>query len=336
MKAASQAHKKSFHATRKTPTTPVTIADWMKVFHKLYGKVDAERSPVEMWVAATAHFTKIGEAIRRMHFAELMKAATHAFCWMCSFVLACQRAKETVFSLEESFSAIVACKYPLVCGHCKEAYCHCNPELMDRMSDKAAKYQDLFKLRSRLSGAPDTYGVSDWLEVFNNMYGQNIHNLTLESIGFHFIEEAGEELTAIRGLKQLEHAPSHIKEIDTAFLKELATVEGILRLYRKYIDEKPESYKRDPESIKNRLVRAKVDMFVEFADTFSWFCSILNKVNSIALNCKDDKCSFTQHPFREKLLQEYLPEGSPRCPSCDECPCKCVFYNRPPKSPSKR
>jgi hypothetical protein len=331
MKPTSEPHKVASPAGKKMPDER-TIESWMRVFGKLYGRVDANRTPAGMWIAATAHFTTIGEAIRSMHFADLMQGAAHAFCWMCSFVLACQKAKGTVFFLDETFSALVASKYPLVCGHCQEAYCHCNPQLMDRTKNKAAKYKELLKLRTQLSGAYENYGVSEWLDIFGKIYGQNIHNLTLESIGFHFIEEAGEELTAIRNLLQLESAPNQVKGLDKSFLNELSTYKGVLDQYDKYVTMEPDPHKRDPESIKARLVHAKVNMFIEFADTFSWFCSILNKVTSIARNCNDDKnreheeCFFTEHPFREKLSQEYLPKGRARCPSCKKCPCNCVFY----------
>ena len=173
-------------------TKELAITEWMELFQKLYGSVDAKRSPVNMWIAATSHFSVIGEAIRRMHFKDLMTAATHGFCWMSSFVLACQRAKGTVFALNESFSAIVACKYPLVCGHCLEGPCHCKPELMDQRSNKAGKYRESLERRKLIAGSLDAYDVSRWLAIFNSIYGQHIHMLTLDSIGFHFLEEAGE------------------------------------------------------------------------------------------------------------------------------------------------
>lgn len=327
MMAEDEAQKGTVAPEEKT-AEEMTVSDWMKVFSKIYADVDSKRSPVEMWVAATAHFTKLGEAIRSMHFSDLMKSAAHAFCWMCSFVLACQREKGTVFHLNESFSDIVTCKYPLVCGYCRERSCHCNAPQMDSAKDKAASYEKLLEIRQGLYNAPDKYSVSRWRSTFKTIFGQNVHMLTLEAIGFHFLEEAGEELTALRGLKQLEHVlKRQIEGIDDAFIEKLATYEGIIPLYRRHGGPKPEMHKSDPENIRNRLVIAKMDMFIEFADTFSWFCSILNKVESIAQNCKDNNCRLTQNAFLEKLMQEYLPDSSPACSSCRKCPCECVFYD---------
>jgi hypothetical protein len=283
-----------------------------------------------MWVAATAYFSAMGEAIRRMHFADLMHSAAHAFCWMCSFVLACNRAKGTVFELIESFSDLVACKYPLVCKHCRQRFCQCNPKTMDGMTNKAAKYRLLLSDRAKLGPAPNSYDLSLWLNVFDEIYGQHIHMLTLESIGFHFLEEAGEELTAIRGLVQLENVlQAELDGINESFLGRLTSFDGVVNLYEKYVGHKTPNNKNDPDTIKARLVHAKVDMFTEFADTFSWFCSIVNKVTSIARNCNESDCFFTLKAFQDKLMQEYLPNGTPVCPSCQQCPCECVFFGRP-------
>ncbi len=325
-----------------------TIIYWMDVFDQLYKNVDSNRSPVDMWVAATAHLSTMGEAIRTMDFAKLMKAASHAFCWMCSFVQACKRESEksSVFALKESFSEIVASKYPLVCKHCREAYCHCNPKLMDSIANKSGDYKILLKKRRLLFDAPNEYSVSCWQGIFNDIYGQNTHMLTLESIGFHFLEEGGEELTALRSLKQLENVlDNKIKGIDSDFLKKLSKFEDVVELSEKYKNKKISMDSKEPEDIKNRLIKAKIDMYTEFADTFSWFCSILNKVMSIAQNCypaqnessdrsdehldvtsKENKCYLTENPFEKKLLEEYLPNGKPRCPSCKQSPCCCVFF----------
>ena len=277
------------------------------MFDKLYASVDANRTPPDVWDAAQTHFASIGEAIRRMHFTDLLEAASHAFCWMCSFVLACNREERSVFKMTESFSAIVGVKYSLVCGHCRQSYCQCNPQLMDKTKNKAALYRELLKLRSSRLGALGSYGVNLWLDEFKRIYGQHIHMLTLESIGFHFLEEAGEEVTALRGLKQLRNvADAGFEGIDLAFLDKLSSYEGALDVYEGC---PAEEVKPQTPGHRARLAHAKVEMYVEFADTFSWLCSILNKVAAVAANCtadggNGDRCRFAGHPFHEKLRSE--------------------------------
>lgn len=324
---AGQGQEGSVAAAMKA-AEDMPIKGWMEVFRQIYQEVDSKRTPVQMWVAATAHFTTMGEAIRRMNFTDLMHSAAHAFCWMCSFILACEKVERSVFSLKESFSDVVGCKYPLCCGHCQASPCACKPKDMDKEANKAAGYRVLLERRAKHRTTLDAYSVSAWAGDFNDIYGQHVHMLPLESIGFHFLEEAGEELTAIRDLLQLEKVlREHIPGIDEAFLGQLATFEGVVALYEQYESQKPEMQKRGPEAVKTRLVHAKVDMFVEFADTFSWFCSIQNKVMSIARNCGEIKCAFKQEAFAKKMEDEYLPDGKPRCPSCRACPCDCLFYN---------
>jgi hypothetical protein len=326
MIAEAEIHKKA--ASEDNAGGEKTINEWMEVFRTIYADVDSKRSPVDMWVAATSYFTKLGEAIRSMDFYNLMKSAAHAFCWMCSFMLACRRIKGSVFDLHESFSGMVTTKYPLVCGHCRENPCHCPPKEMDSEEDKAASYGKLLEIRQGLFDAPDKYTVSRWCSTFGKIYRQNVHILTLEAIGFHFLEEAGEEFSALRDLRQLERVlEKGIKGIDEGFVEKLATYESIVPLYHRYGGKKPEMDKADPENIMRRLVRAKMNMFIEFADTFSWFCSIINKVESIAQKCKDDSCGLTQNALLEKLIEVYLPAGTPACSSCRKCPCGCVFYD---------
>lgn len=308
-----------------------TIEEWLGIFKGLYEGVDSKRSPAAIWIAATAHSAKMGEAIRKMHFADLMNSATHAFCWMASFIIACQRKQVTVFTLNESFSGIVAAKYPLRCGHCLEVPCHCDPVNMDQAKDKASLYPKLLDYRNRYAADNITYSVGYWQRAFKDIYERQMHMLTLESIGFHFLEEAGEELTAIRGLMQLEKVLyQDIKGIDAGYLQTLSTFEGLVEAYEKLdsnLQKNTIDFSRpDAEIINARLVRAKIDMFIEFADTFSWFCSILNKVSAIAGNCGNGGCTFGPDAFECNLAKAYLPAGEPSCPTCHQAECMCVFF----------
>ena len=326
MPAKRRAQKSVIKATEPAGDT-MNIVWWMGSFEKIYATTDKNRSPVEMWVAVTSHCAEIGEAIRSMNFSELMCAAAHTFCWMCSFVLKCRSTDAHVFEVDESFPSIVTAKYPDVCGHCLKKPCGCNPEEIDKHKDKGVRYRDIIVRRKDLHQLPEQRSVPEWLNMFRWIYGQQIHLLTLESIGFHFLEEAGEELKALRALAQLRDAPGKVDGVDGTFLGQLATFDGLVRLFEVYGDRHPPLNTKDPEDIKRRLVDAKMEMFTEFADTFSWLCSIVNKVMAIAKNCDDGACQFSQEPFPQWLQKVYLPQGKPLCPTCSKCPCECVFYN---------
>ena len=330
-------------ATARPDTEPVEIAlrseepdpmatatdrldDWLEVFDELYSPPDRDTSPELLWIAATAHCSQMGEAIRRHHFGNLMESATHAFCWMCSFLLGCRR-NDGVFHISDGLSDIVALKYPGVCGHCKTAPCQCNPVTVDAKKDKAAEYLDLLALKEKHVDW-HTWSISKWLNEFRSIYGGQCHILSLETIGFHFLEEAGEELSAIRSLRQLRSLPEKHQEIG----EKLAGTSTVAELVAEYdhVHEGIQAAENDSDDMDvlwARTVKGKMDMVIELADTFSWFCTLLNKVQAISVNCDESNCRYRSETEFETLLRnEYVPDGEPRCPTCGSSPCVCVFY----------
>ncbi len=181
--------------------------------------------------------------------------------------------------------------------------------------------------------------ITDWRATFMDIYGQQSHVLTLEAIGFHFLEEAGEELSAIRSLLQLRGAKDQVAGLDAHFLEELTSVQGIVEQYQKHCscfedDERVDHASNEARMVRARLVKAKKDLVIEFADTFSWFCSVLNKVRLISRNCRQECCQYADEDddfFEHRLIDKYMPNGRPECPTCHKCPCECVFFESPPE-----
>ena len=115
--------------TRNGP--PYLIRQWASAFDKLYEDPDSRRSPEEIWIAAMAHCSSIGEAIRKSDFVELMSFAVRAFGWMLSFSVKCANTEDLLFHCENNFCEMVYIKFPRVCGHCTEGTCECKPADMD-------------------------------------------------------------------------------------------------------------------------------------------------------------------------------------------------------------
>lgn len=306
--------------------SPKTITQWMEAFSKLYSEPDSKRTPEQLWVAVTAHSSMIGECIRRYHFKKLLQYAAHTFCWLSSFVNRCKSTDSPMFSVSESLSEIVSLKYPRACGHCVSKPCKCHPTEMDKIDDKAAHYERLFEERKGVIKSVEHYTIRDWKNTFASIYGEQVHILTLESIGFHFLEEVGEGATAVRKLGQLKRVASEKTEgIEASFLEELNTVEGIVKNYtvHKTQDGNIDYVSREADMIKWRIAEAKMSLVIEIADTFSWFCSILNKLDSIS-----DNCDLRLPTLEEKLNSEYLDNsGQPKCPTCEKDTCQCVFFS---------
>lgn len=311
-----------------------SIKDWMELFKELYSQADSKRTPEQMWIAVMAHTSSIGESIRKIAFESLLKSAAHTFCWLCSFVNKCNSLPEDdMFSISESLCGIVSLKYPNACGHCTDSPCHCDPVKMEREQDKSANYKKLLEKRKRDWDSFKNYSIESYGKMFYDIYYGKLHIQTLENIGFHFLEEIGEAAISVRQLSQLEKITEDASTgIDSAFLKQLTNVEGIVENYVKY-GKKPKDIdyaSNNPDMLRSRVVNAKMDLVSEIGDSFSWFCAILNKLDSISKSIYDypEKHCEIVKPLEQVLNNEYLDSDDRGiCPSCKSNPCKCVFYN---------
>ena len=320
------------------------ITEWSAEFENLYIEKDLQRKPEELWVATMGHCSDMGEAIRRTHYKELLKAAAHVFCWMCSYVNRCKRAsRDPIFKIGAHLSEIVGFKYPQRCGHCEQTECVCRHVELDKKKDKAAKYKDLLEVWRDQKF--DGYNINRWLKMFWKIYSGQIHLLTMESIGFHFLEEAGEAAKANRKLLQLRGLIGEgIDGVDEKLFEKITTIEGVVDEYYesasklkdaegvkdKSIDSSVDFEKlidyasKDPLQIKARVVDAKMGQFIELADTFSWYCAVLIKLNEILSNAGVD----TKEYNIEGVLQtEYGEKGMVlKCPTCNKTKCECLFF----------
>ena len=307
-----------------------TIKEWMDGFQRLYGSVDKRRTPEQIWIATMAHCSTIGESIRRFHFKNLATSCAHTFCWICSFVNRCNTADDyPVFQLDGFLSDWVSTKYPGCCGHCTDSPCSCKPKEMDEKEDKVGRFHALRKMKSEHADWND-FTVSTWQEVFDRTFSQRVHVQSLESVGFHLLEEVGECARAVRALSQLRLSEG-IEGLERSFIEELASCDSLLDYYEKYEfgigaprpgeDGFTEYFtSEEVEVVRSRIVHAKYDMVAEMADTFSWFCSTLNKVSQIASNIPKELPTLDKH-----LESIYLSEGELVCPTCKEEECRCFF-----------
>jgi hypothetical protein len=306
------------------------ILEWTNDFHTLYKKHDTNRTPEAIWISTMAYCSQIGEDIRRFEYNELIRNAAHAFCWMCTFISKLNNTDNLIFRCDQSFCDLVFFKFPNLCGYCHQSTCNCDPHKMDEKKDKSARYQYLYDIFRKLGDKK--YTLNEWLIQFRDIYGGRIHLQTMESIGFHFLEESGEEAQAIRELIQLNNILSqNIPGVDKDFLTKLTTIEGIVEEYNACMlplgndKKKIDVTSRDPLHLKARIVKSKMDLVIEFADTFSWFCAVLIKLHLITDVLKIDGDKFDIETF---LINEYGEKGKPLiCPTCSENDCKCQFFN---------
>lgn len=315
----------------------LTITLWASAFEKLYAKQDAERTPEEMWIGAMAHCSKIGESIRKLDYDELMFFAAKAFCWMLSFSVKCNRTPDPFFRCDNTFSDMVYLKFPESCGHCTHNVCDCRPIEIDAKKDKAAKYSTLLEKWQKARRTTDIeYTIQDWLGTFTQIYSGRIHLQTMETLGFHFLEEAGEEAMAVRKLVQLRGAVNAtIAGIDDKAVSELTNIPAIVSTYIKLGQGKPDGKppfklnSKEKVDILSRIVDAKMDFIIELADTFSFFCSILIKLGEVRVS----KRKRFPADLEKRLVHIYGdPEAGLKCPECKKGACECIFFSTPPRS----
>ncbi len=324
------------------------ISEWTRMFKEVYGGSDKSRRPEHFWNATMAHMSCIGEAIRRTHYPDLLKYAASAFCWMCGYVGKCNDLKEEdpVFYFQNNLSQIVALKFPRKCGHCIKSPCACEADKMDEVEGKSAKYGKLLKEWGYEK--IEEFPIEEWLDIFWTIYGGRIHLQTMESIGFHLLEEAGEEAMAVRQLIQFRGIlKADIKGIDKDFLISISEIEGLVAAYEesmkfliKYTGKPTEkeakksfaSTDKKPELIKAKLVMAKMDFVIELADTFSWFMGVLLKLGETVKCFKTngkDPLEINIFHLEEKLRKKYGytgPDKKIKCYACHNEKCTCVFF----------
>ena len=315
----------------------ITINDWTNKFKVLYEVPDAARKPEDFWIAVMAHLSVMGEKIRTTDYGGLVKSATHAFCWMTSYISNCDREDDPVFLFKASLSEIAAFKYPRVCAHCQKDLCECKSYELDQYDNKSAKYKSLL---DKWNGHKDW---SDWtfmqfMDMFWNIFGVKIHIQSLESIGFHLLEEAGEEAKAVRILVQYRGVLNeNINGLDIDFLKRISFLPELVNEYEQAITfagKNPRDMKdytnKNPEVVKARFVLAKMDFVSELADTFLWFCSVLLKVDKMLQTIyKDNEDTANSFDFETNLSNEYNVHSigdAAKCYACKKEKCKCLFF----------
>ena len=311
---------------------PKSIAEWENVFAHIYSDVDSRRTPEQMWTAVMAHSSAIGESVRKVAFHDIIKAASSTFCWLASFTNKCKGLENDIFSINHSLSQIVSFKYPKICGRCLRSPCKCEPLEQDLISDKVARYNDLYNEWKTISDSVDNWTIELYKDIFRKIYGARIYIQSLESIGFHFLEEIGEAAVCVRELSQLRNIVNSETGIELEFIKEISSIPSLVEQYTRLKDtiNKIDVSSKEPEMLKARAVKAKIGLLIEIGDSWSWLFSIMNKLDMISqfVFTKPEKHPEFMIPLEEILQKKYLDkEGNPQCHACKKESCECVFYN---------
>lgn len=160
---------------------PSTIRDWQNMFANIYGNVNSNLTPEEIWLHLMEEAGEVAKDMRKENFNTLALNLPDVFAWLCSF------ANRIGIDLEDA----VWSKYPRVCPYClRTKYCICISEGYDTFDP--ARLVNFKRQKER----PSTF--NQWYAMFKDIYGNVNRVLSRASIGFHLMEEIGEVASTVR------------------------------------------------------------------------------------------------------------------------------------------
>lgn len=230
----------------------ITIDECSEMFSDIYFDKDRKRSYSEIWLSTVYHASNVGEAIRERNYVNACHNLAEVFCWMSGFLRKCNSEdnNNSSFKITESLSELVWLKYPAECPLCEKNHCQCpiyktyinklTPEKKEALYDKIEK-----KGAEEIEYKNNVRELDRLVSVFSNIYGNSYVLMSIEEIGFHFLEEVGEVTEMINKLSILD-------KIDSANMTK--------------------TQKEDREMYLRQLKR-------ELADVFSWSTALIIKLN---------------------------------------------------------
>ena len=205
----------------------LSVDDYVDIVRVVWKEVHPQRTVVDFVLHVLDHASKLGEAIRKEDVSSILKEIAQTTNWLFGLV---GRLNDDKAGWEKrltgpKFSHMIWNKYPNLCPHCferiyiskegkteaktiargiKRKCRHClidYPKVETRSSDgngqsNTGKLKQLSKdalrdyARSTLKEIP--HSLQEMETMFHDIYTSSVALATVESIGFHLLEETGE------------------------------------------------------------------------------------------------------------------------------------------------
>src|SRR3989442_4278089 len=204
---------------------------------KVWTGIHPRRTVLDCALHSLNHASRLGDDLRNDVVSDILRETAHTANWLFGFVGRLNRGPkvfewEKVFDIETSLSRMIWDKFPNLCPHCFERiyttsngrkspnviasailgkcmHCLVQYPTVDKRSElKTREERQEYKKNKRkmekslravasssLSKLPPT--LKELEEMFHRIYKSNVAVLTIESIGFHLLEEAGELARAV-------------------------------------------------------------------------------------------------------------------------------------------
>lgn len=202
------------------------VDEYVEIVRQVWHNIHPRRTAVDYLLHVLDHASKLGEAVRRDDAHRILRETAETASWLFAFVAKLEDKKkgwEQALNIKVSLSMMIWGKYPNLCPHCFErAYILCKgnksgeniaadiagkckyclpdyPKVERRAEEGSAEYNALrARARKELKAFAGRTAVKrpktlkKFEEMFRHIYESNVALSTIESIGFHVLEEAGE------------------------------------------------------------------------------------------------------------------------------------------------
>ncbi len=301
----------------------LSVDDYVSIVRDVWVDFHGRRTTLDYAMHLFDHASKLGEAIRKDELHTIFSELAELTNWLFGFVAKLNDEKEgweAVFNIKTELSDMIWGKYPSTCCHCLEReygetkqmpvkpfepYRRCNcltiyPAVeyrkdREEIKQKRREFADNTKKRK-----PQTLAGME--KMFHEIYEANTSVWTIESIGFHLLEEVGEISRALIDLYTKRHL--------------------------------------DNQGSK-RIEAMSAGVCDEVAEVFSWMCSITGKLQRLFKPTDEYYKEMVRLPetaltlaktlsLEWSLWKKYKDPMNEfyRCPYCGHMPCTCYVDNK--------
>jgi len=218
-------------------TGVLSIDQYVQNVGEVWSDIHPRRTVLDCALHVLDHASRLGEAVRKDDASDILKETAQTTNWLFGFVGRLNSrpkvfAWESVFDIRTSFSRMIWDKFPRLCPHCFERlcmapggkrtaieiaseisgkckYCLTQYPAVERRSElKTEEQRQQYHRRKREAealrrevadntSANRPRSLQKLEEMFHQLYKSTVAVLTIESIGFHLLEEAGEMARAV-------------------------------------------------------------------------------------------------------------------------------------------
>ncbi|MDR0890447.1 MAG: hypothetical protein LBM28_07405 [Oscillospiraceae bacterium] len=160
--------------------------DYIKMFTEIFEPVqNIERDFYHVYARMVESLAACMQHLNKGDDYKLAREIPKVFSWFCSLIY------KSELNRQISFDDIVWNKYPLICPYCKMNPCMCRGKRSALNTDELVDYR-----KNNADKRPKT--LSDWQNMFANLYPRDVQGYHMSSNINHLIEELGEISEAYR------------------------------------------------------------------------------------------------------------------------------------------